>query len=270
MSIALQGFLSPELSAWTAKHRSENPRWFELAEALNRIGCSLQRGLTIPADDNHMFLAALLFMRGLSSFQASVLLAERGMTTEARTLARSCFESVFCLGAVCTDPAFPDRFIRDDSERRQKLARALLKLPPESSGLEAEHEAKLRNFLASQAESGIDPAPLVIADAAVRAGMTGVYDMFYRGLSNDAAHPSVTALNRHVEANENGVVVGLRAGPDVSDVKDTLAATCTAAIYMVNCLREKIADQAHGQEFGAAWELYKQLIREFEKELPTD
>src|SRR4051794_5157179 len=128
-----QEFLSPDIPGWIARHRSENHEWFDLAQSLNGVACRLLFTLIVPADDNQMFCAALLYMRALTSYQGAILLAERGMTTDARTLARSCFESVFCLGAVCRDASFPDRFIRDDAERRRKLAKSLLKLPPESS-----------------------------------------------------------------------------------------------------------------------------------------
>src|ERR1035438_3716239 len=115
MTIDEQGFLSPDIQAWIGKHRTENRAWFALAEDLNRIGQRQLALQNIPADDNQAFLTALLFMRGLSGFQGAILLVERGMTQEARTLTRGCFETVFCLGAVRKDPAFADAFVRDDA-----------------------------------------------------------------------------------------------------------------------------------------------------------
>ena len=66
--------------------------------------------LEVPLEDKKAFLAALLFVRGLSSFQAAILLAERGMIQDARTITRSCFETVFCFGALHKDPGYLEKF----------------------------------------------------------------------------------------------------------------------------------------------------------------
>jgi len=262
MTIEEQGFLSPDISVWTGKHRAENSQWFELAENLNRIACGLLPHLSVPPDDNSKFLAALLFMRGLSNYQGAILLAERGMSAEARTLTRSCFETVFCLGALCKDPGFADRFVQDDADRRKKIARALLNAPNESSGLTQDEKQKLVKLLSDQEASAIESAPLVIAQAAVRADMAGEYDVFYRGLSNDAAHPSVNALNRHVQADENGEVKGLQWGPDVNDVSDTLLVACTACIYLANLTRSQFAPETAQDALEHCWATYKSLVRD--------
>ncbi len=81
-----EGFLSSDIVYWIAKHRAANSGWLELAERLNRIGCRLQSRFAVPSDDNQLFLIAVLFMRALATFQTSVLLTERGATTDARTL----------------------------------------------------------------------------------------------------------------------------------------------------------------------------------------
>lgn len=259
MTINEQGFLSPDIQAWIGKHRKESAAWFALAEDLNVIGQRQVGLLKIPADDNQAFLTALLFMRGLSGFQGAVLLAERGMTQEARTLTRGCFETVFCLGAVRKDPAFADAFIKDDASRREKLARLLLKTP---DGLDTGNIEKLQGFLDDQAQSGLESQPLQIARAAELAGLTGIYDTYYRGLSNDAAHPSVTALNRHVNADESGLIKGLHWGPDVKDVEDTMMVACTAAVYVIYLAKEMLNREDISQGLDRCWEEYKRLIGE--------
>jgi hypothetical protein len=55
------------------------------------------------------------------------------MTADARTLVRSCFESLFYLGAVLEDAAFVEALVSDDAERRGKLAKSLLGLPAADS-----------------------------------------------------------------------------------------------------------------------------------------
>jgi hypothetical protein len=119
--------LSADIRAWIKKHRTENQAWFGLAEDLNRIGHRQLAILSVPADDKPAFLTALLFMRGLSGFQGAILLAERGMTQEARTLVRGLLRDRILSRCNPEGPAFAEVFVRDDASRRQKLARALLK-----------------------------------------------------------------------------------------------------------------------------------------------
>jgi hypothetical protein len=136
MSFDRDGFLTSDLVHWTVKYRRDHLRWFELASQLNGLAQGLVRSMTIRSDDNAAFVGSLLFLRGLSSFQGVTLLSERGMTQEARTLARSCFETMFYLGALQSDPAFLDDIIGEDAAQRRKIANALIKLP-EHQGLDA-------------------------------------------------------------------------------------------------------------------------------------
>ena len=253
-----EGFLSPAISEWINRHRLANQGWFSLADALNCVAMRLMPSLTVPEDDN-VFLAVLLFLRGLSSFQSAVLLAERGMTQDARTLARGCFENVFLMGALCRDPSFAAAFVGDDFSRRAKVAKPLLKLP-NGSGLNAEHIEKLTRFMSDFENLKMSAKPINIADAARSAGLSDIYDVYYRGLSTDASHASVTALNRYVEADEYSMIVGLRWGPEVSDVQDTLTCVCTAAIHLIRLISDACGLDDLENRMGQCWADYKKLI----------
>lgn len=256
------GFLSSEINEAIARHREANRTWFELADELNRVAQRQLSLWSVPADDSRAFIAALLFMRGLSNFQGAILLAERGMTLEAGILVRSCFETVFCLGATHKNKDFAEVLIRDDADRRSKLARVLLKLPDDSSGLDPADRKKLRRFLDDLVKSGRETTALTTIAAAKLAGLTEIYDTYYRGLSNDAAHPSVVALNRHVDTNEKGEVIGFRWGPSANDVKDTLMAACTASIYLVNWAKDIFGSEQTANDLGRCWATYKKLALE--------
>ena len=262
MAIDEQGFLSPDIQAWIKKHRTGNQAWFVLAENLNRVGHQQLALVKVPADNNQTFLMALLFMRGLSSFQGAVLMAERGMTREAGTLTRSCFETMFCLGAVHRDPTFVDAFIRDDASRRQKLARALLNLPDDSSGLESDLSKKLTRFLDDLEQSGVQIEPLRIQRAAQLADLIDIYDTYYRSLSNDAAHPSIAALNHHVDADKNGEIKALRWGPNATDVGHALMVACTAAVYLIFWAKEIFHQDDIAAGLDRCWEEYRKLVGE--------
>jgi hypothetical protein len=152
-------------------------------------------------------------------------------------------------------------FIADDADRRGKIARSLLRLP-ENSGLEQEHLENLNRFLAGLKESDIAAKSIQIFNMAAGAGLKEVYDAYYRGLSNDSSHPSITALNRHVESNDTGEVTGLKWGPDVHDVRYMLNAACTACVYLVFFATEIFKQNEIFVAFESCWETYKRLSEE--------
>jgi hypothetical protein len=83
MSIDEAGFLSPEIEGYIQKHRAENPGWFQIAEQLNLLAQRQLLSFSVPDHDRGTVISTLLFMRGLSNFQGAILLAERGMSSEA-------------------------------------------------------------------------------------------------------------------------------------------------------------------------------------------
>ena len=99
------GFLSPEMEPFVAQCRKQNALWFALAEDINRTAqatlTTYQIGPEISAQ--HLF-GLLLLIRTLSNFQGGLLMAERGMVVEVRTLFRCCFENAFWLGALLKGP----------------------------------------------------------------------------------------------------------------------------------------------------------------------
>jgi hypothetical protein len=257
MSIDEQGFLSPEIAAWIDKHRSENRAWFSLAMNLNLVAQQELLLLEVPTEDHNALCAVLLFVRGLSSFQAAILLAERGMTQDARTITRSCFESVFCFGALLNDPSFLDKFEKGDVHGKKTFAKAVLE---GSSRLEAGDAEKVSEFLNDLKQSGENGARLNIEQAAKSAGLEAVYDAIYRGLSNDAAHPSLIALKRYCAVDENNEFKGLQFGPDVKDVEETLIHSCTACWHLVVRMAERVEHPQIKEKLDQCSEEYKRLI----------
>jgi hypothetical protein len=129
-----------------------------------------------------------------------------------------------------------------------------------ASRLEAEHRARLARFLDGLKESGLEPEAVKIYGAARLAGREQVYETYYRGLSNDAAHPSVTSLNRHLKANDRGEVTGLHWGPDAMDVEDIMINACTAAIYLVAYAQEIVTNHGVFDGLDSCWEQYTKLV----------
>ena len=77
----------------------------------------------------------------MSAFQATVLLAERGMVIEARYVLRSMLEVIYPLAAAAQDTNFPRKYALKAILHRRSIANVLLRLPQETR---PDDDAKIR------------------------------------------------------------------------------------------------------------------------------
>lgn len=119
MPLEFDGYLSPDFDRWIAKHHAEHRASFDLAERLNRLCQRAMLAAEVPDGDLRALLILSLFARALSSYQGAVLMVERGMSVEAQTLARSCLESTFYLGAVVHNQPFIERIKCSDIKHKK-------------------------------------------------------------------------------------------------------------------------------------------------------
>jgi hypothetical protein len=251
-------FLSNTIQTWIDRHRHDHKEWFALADELSELGHEMIPALQIPAGNVQVTLTALLFLRGLSNIQAVILLTERGMTPEARLLARSCFETVFYLGAVRKDTGVRDRLIKDDAYRRNGIAKGILQ-HSEMAELKPEIKEKLIQFQRQLQESDLGIAGFPIWEAADKAGLKPIYDTYYRGLSNDSAHPSISSLNHYVNVDAHGSMDALKWGPGVSNIADTLEQACVAALHLLVLGKEIVRSAEIDELLAKHWSEYKRL-----------
>jgi hypothetical protein len=222
MSLETDGFLSKD-APWIAKIRAENAARFSLCEKLNQLAVRIgMRELDVVTDTGYAdsrIVALLLFYRSTSSFQGTVLLAERGMIVEARTLARSCLETAIHLGALRTDPEHVRNLLNDELFSRKQRAKAILDEPELVSSAAA---GRLRAFLDDVEKRG-KLSRHSLEQLAKNAGVEGLY-LFFRQLSSDAAHPTLSSLNRYVASDPSLNIKGTHCMPKLDHVEigDTL------------------------------------------------
>jgi hypothetical protein len=257
MSIEEEGFLSPDIAEWIGKHRAANVDWFNLAGDLNRLAQAQLAKLTVRDVDHQSLIVALCFIRGLSLFQGSVIMVERGMVTEARTLVRSCLETLFFMGAAHKRSDIGDLLMQHDAHHRKKIAERFLSSLKFSDAEDERLKALLTAFLEDQKASGWRGQRLPFEQAARMADLGDVYDTFYGPLSNDSAHPSLVSLNRHGPADGSP---GLRWGPGVPDVKEAISYACTACIYTIKIAEERFGAAGLEDRWDKCWRAYKALI----------
>jgi hypothetical protein len=259
MSLLTDGPFSPDIEKVRAGIRGMHKAWFDLADRLNRLG---QRIATTPQEfqtqeglADSRTIALLLFFRALSNFQGSVLMAERGMVVEARTLARSCLESAICIAGCQKNPNQSQLLLRDDLQSRRMKIKFILRNP---ALLTAEARAELERLL-TLIEARDNVATLNFRDIANEAGIEGIY-LFHRLLSGDAAHPSASSLNRYVvEKEESETVVTWLPSIENNEIPDTLNFACNFLILACTGLKGILVDPSTDRELSEAYAEFERL-----------
>ncbi len=256
MPISTDGFLASEISNWVTVHRKRNAEWFSLADDLNRLAYELRVEIEkLNELERWKFVVCALFMKAHESFQAAVILCERGLTGDAKNVIRSAFETLFCLGACSADNNVIEKLANAEMHYKKKMARALLDLPADL-GLETADAEKMKQFLADNPERA---EGLKVWQMASQAGLEQVYNVYYRSLSHEATHPSVSSLERFVAQDETDIR-GFRHGPDVADVGYVVATACVVAFYIINAMTDKFVLPAVAEKLAAKFKEFSQLL----------
>lgn len=263
MTFDTDGFFSPTIERFRVSVR-EVPAyklWFEFAEGLNRLGLEMLQGHEVPRHDNQGVTIAALFVRGHQSFQAALLLAERGMLGDARVVLRSAVEGAIALNALANDAAFVDQLIAAHRLNQRKIARLTLNNPIHRSFYAPAEIAQMQETVsevdAEEAVAGNKLSDINWADVAVK-HCKDLYELLYRQLSGDGTHTNINAIHRHLQFDATGQLTGMKVGPTTDDLIGVLKGACLMFLWAADpfaraanqdTVRTKI--QAAIQRFGA-------------------
>lgn len=213
--------------------REIHASWIELNEEISQMGMSiLGETLTLEMDNQHLIIA-LLHARALQSFQSCLLLSESRFISDARTLSRCIWEDTFCIGALFEKPQlYLEKFVTKHQKHRHGVANAFLDKSVLRSELSKENLEKFGHVV-TETKDAKDKWNWECV--AVDAGMSELYDIHYRQLSSDAAHPTLESLMRYVVADAEGNITGFRWLPSDKEIEDTLAIACPA--YLCAAMR---------------------------------
>ena len=232
------GFLSPDLVAWTATIRTEFKDWFELVESFNRDAMKVLRSIKPSLSKNQQLVAALLYGRALQSFQGTVLMAERGMIADALTLVRSCAATAIAIGGVAVDEKFVDDLIEAHDSHHLSYANVILNDPESLRELTPEQIDNLQQVIAQVTGKYKAPRPRRIKwdRAAKKAKMSALYDTIYRMTSGDAVHTTVLALDRHIQPDDHRTIGHLTFRPESRDPVQTLSMAANALLHAMEAM----------------------------------
>ncbi len=240
-----RGFLADQFALLIPKLREANSIWFSIAErtsdALNQCAARAMESVEGSSLAPEV-VATLIGVRATGNFQAAILLANRGMVAEARTMIRGCVEASICLAALHDNPQEFVRLLKlDDGASRKAQAKFIIENPLTDDEAELD---RLRAILSS-IEGGRN---LPIRELAGLGSYNRMY-LYYRILSQDAAHISARSLHRHMTMGDEGWT-GYQWGPDDPEsVSETLNLGTLVVLGLGVALTQVVGDGVSNATF---------------------
>jgi hypothetical protein len=241
MSFDTHGFFPPAIENFrnAVRRVPAYKSWFDFSDGLNGLGLDMPRGHQVPVGDNQRFTASVLFVRVHQSFQAALLLVERGLIGDSRALLRSAVEGAIALNAVASDSQFVAELINAHHLDQRKQARLVLSDPDYRATYSpqdiATMEATVRKVDGIEAALGKTLKGINWADVA-RKHCKDLYELLYRLLSSDGTHTTLNSIHRYVARDANMQITAVSVGPDTADMVETLRAARLTFLWAADLL----------------------------------
>jgi hypothetical protein len=257
------GFLSDEIESFRKIVRTREPfkEWFGFAQELNLFGSEAIRAHTFDQNDTQRMTISALFIRAHQSLQAAMVLVERGMIADARTVLRTLVEGTIAQIALASDVGVIDQLVAAHHKHQLTICREMLADEKYREQLSPSQIAQLETTL-SELDSlkgipGKDPRAINWADLA-KTHCAELYLLLYRPLSADGTHTTVDSINRHIEADAELRITGLKGGPELTDIVDTLSIACLSFIWALNSFEQMRGTD--GQQLQSFLQKFKELF----------
>lgn len=231
-SFESDGFLSNEILQWESDFTNRYVTKLELAMAVNRCAHRLLFSIEITSDELKDLLLSTLLARQTSTFQAFIILAQKGLLAQAEMLIRALAESMFLVGAIRKEKGFAENWILSDEISRK---RNLVRLnddrrrrgePPDetSVALIAELEKKIRDRNIKK---------FTTREIAELAGLESYYDTVY-GFFSMAVHSTSRSLDTALYTDRAGKVTSVEYGPVIDGLDMHLDYAISMALHVLH------------------------------------
>jgi hypothetical protein len=212
------GFLSSDLDRLEDDIRSAYPDWYSLTMKVNTFCQRLQYDLEFRSDDANQVIAATLFARAVTTYQAFIILSTRGMPHQASMILRCLIECVFLLVAISKNPDY-SRKIADSDQHDYKRSRKNLKQFLERHNPDHQGIGIIQDQIkeTSQKIDENNCKPLKIRLIARDAGLEDWYDTVYCSLC-EPVHSSIRSLEELLKFNNNQKITYLENHPNTEDL----------------------------------------------------
>ena len=125
MSLDDHGFLSEDIANFQKQIREQYTKYFDVIQRVNTFYQQAKFRLSVYPQDGRKIVAVCLIIKIMNDMQAAILLAERGLVSQSRSLIRTGLEAFIILANICHVEEFWHSFITSDQVARLKLLRAI-------------------------------------------------------------------------------------------------------------------------------------------------
>lgn len=254
------GFLTPAMDDVVRYIRAQNEAWLSLARDYNRLAQRIYIESTELLREKSTLdpipMGLQLVPRALSGFQGSVVVTERGMTIDAKILARGIYETAFWIGYLTTHPDQATQQLRRETLNGEiGLFKASLRTgAARAAGTEKEVEARLDEM--QRLCASLPKAPVL--ERIAELGGFGPAYIHYKELSGSAAHVSLKSTLGYLGRDEDGGFTGHVIGPDFEGAAEAIYLAIYGLMTAIEALRRLTGHTAHDEEF-------RDLIDRFER-----
>ena len=228
------GFLTESLGYVREAVRLKYADLYNLLRRVNRFAVHSQHLISIHPNNQQEEFVAKYFARTLTSTQASILLLETGLPSQAQILLRAAMETHFALAAIVKDSSVINKLIdghRAEQKRVAKTYKHFQNSELKQSAVEVYESGRLQPFLESTA------TPLSAFDLAQKAGLEDLYRTAYM-IFSWPTHGAIVDLERHVVKGENGHLVEFRNEPEVENQEFSWFCAIELLLIALNALAE--------------------------------
>jgi len=233
MSIESDGFLSNDVDNIIIKTNSYYKDTFNYCRELNVFAQGILYRLDIRNGLINELIIGAAYIRLLSSYQGSILMAERGMTNEMKVLSRNYLEMVFLICAISNNKEIARSFLLNDEIQRKKLLNKYKNMDPSYVDINSLPEV---NKVIEEVMNNIKTqkiAQMSVEILSKEAKLHNHYKSYYSILSL-SVHPSARELQETFTWNDNNKIVSINYGSNDKDVEKILLTNCSCMLNTLN------------------------------------
>ena len=267
-SLEISGYLSEEISLWIKKHREKNSEWFTLCENINELSHSTMFTFNVHNEYLPELIVVTIYIRAMSNFQGAIIMAERGMINEAKSLLRCLLECMFAIVAIGKDKNVSNQFVFNDLLERKNLLMAYKRnkgkgIPQhEDAPSLKEIDKHLQDIERQIKESKV--MRLNNRDFAKKAGLEAIYDSEYKLLSG-TIHVNARDIEQYLKIDDNGKIKEILWGPDVQEIDFVLLAAAENMLRILTAT-SSLFELPHNKSLQTILEQHDILSKKFNEQ----
>jgi hypothetical protein len=219
------GFLSEQINQIKEEIYHQYKKNFDLCYEVSSFAEKVKYEFHIHPDNGQEVITACLFIRLLETYQAAIVLIERGFDSQVKAMIRMLLETLMVLKICCDDEKYIREYVRTDEKNRQKIMNIALKY-------EDNLFSEVRNYATQEIKADLDNTiktegitDLVWERIAAKADMSRDYDSVYRYMSM-CMHTTPRELETYLDLDSDNDIASLNHLPRNSETKEHLMTVC--------------------------------------------